>query len=57
MIYKSDVGVADLVGEYLQPATKTVRSFGFYAFKSDVLVIVGKDWDVSKVPAAQVLTQ
>jgi LCP family protein required for cell wall assembly len=57
VVYKSDVGLANLVAQYLPPETKTVRSFTFYSFKTDVLVIVGRDWDIGRVPSAQIQTQ
>jgi LCP family protein required for cell wall assembly len=57
VIYRSDIGLANLATRYLPPGVKVVRSYGFYAFKTDVLVIVGKDWDISKVPAAPIVTQ
>jgi len=57
IIYKSDVGPAQTLATYMPPKTKLVQSRAMYAFDTDVLVIVGKDWDVSKVPAAPVRTQ
>ncbi|HEY5473420.1 MAG TPA: LytR C-terminal domain-containing protein, partial [Candidatus Limnocylindrales bacterium] len=57
VIYKSDVTLANLVAQYLPPGTKVVRGNGMYAFTTDVLVIIGKDWDLSKVPVAPIKTQ
>ena len=57
IIYKADVAAASLVAQFLPPGTTIVQSRGMYAFDSLVLVVIGKDWDVSKVPAAPVLTQ
>jgi LCP family protein required for cell wall assembly len=57
VIYRSDRILAQLVAQYFQPDTKIVPSNGFYTFRTDVLVIVGKDWNLSKVPAAQIQTQ
>ncbi len=57
IIYKTDIGPAQTVATYMPPKTKLVQSRAMYAFDTDVLVIVGKDWDVSKVPAAPVKTQ
>ncbi len=57
IVYKTDSAPAQLVGTYMPRATKLVASRGMYTFTTDVLVIVGKDWDVSKVPAAPVQTQ
>jgi len=57
VVYKTDPSLASSVAQYLMPGTKVVRSNGFYAFNTDVLVVVGKDWDLSKVPAARILTQ
>ncbi len=57
IIYKTDAKAAALVGTYMPPGTTIVQSRGMYSFPSKVLVVVGKDWDVSKVPAAPVVTQ
>jgi polyisoprenyl-teichoic acid--peptidoglycan teichoic acid transferase len=57
VIFKTDATAATLVSSFLPPGARIVQSRGMYAFTGDVLVIVGKDWDVSKVPAAPVVTQ
>ena len=57
IVYKDDLGSAQVVAQSMPPGTKLVQSRGMYAFTTDVLVVVGKDWDVSKVPAAQIQTQ
>ena len=57
VIYKTNTAAASLVAKYLPPGTPIVQSRGMYTFDGNVLVVVGKDWDVSKVPAAPVLTQ
>ena len=57
IIYKTDTAAANLVAKYMPPGTRIVQSRGMYAFSSHVLVVIGKDWDVSKVPAAPVLTR
>ncbi len=33
-----------------------VESRGMYSYPTEILVVVGKDWDASKIPVAQVLT-
>lgn len=57
IIYKTDGGPAQVVASYMPNGTKIVQSRGMYAFTTDILVVVGKDWNVSKVPAAPVKTQ
>ena len=57
VIYKSDSSLARMVAQYLQPGARIVPSRGLYAFKTDILVVVGRDWDVGKVPAAQIQVQ
>lgn len=54
VVYKSEKRAAELVAAALPPGTKLVESRGMYAFESDVLVVVGKDWDVAKVPVSPV---
>ncbi|NTU70563.1 MAG: LCP family protein [Coriobacteriia bacterium] len=57
IIYKTDKAAATLVSQYLPPGTTIVQSRGMYSYTGQILVVVGKDWDVSKVPAATVITQ
>ena len=57
IIYKDDLAAAELVASAMPPGTKIVQSRGMYSFNSDILVVVGKDWDVAKVPAAPVTSQ
>ncbi len=57
VIYKKDKGSAELVLSVLPPGTKLVESRGMYDFDTAVLVVVGKDWDVARVPVAPVKTQ
>jgi len=57
IIYKTDVAAANMVAQYLPIGTTIVPSRGMYTFTGNVLVVVGKDWDISKVPAAPIITQ
>ena len=57
VVYSKDKTSASLVASALPPGTKVVESRGMYSFSGDVLVVVGKDWDVAKVPSAPVNTQ
>jgi LCP family protein required for cell wall assembly len=57
VVYKSDRSLAQSVAQYLPPNAKIVKSFGFYSFKTDVLVIVGKDWNPANVPVVPIQTQ
>jgi LCP family protein required for cell wall assembly len=57
VIYKTDAAAAALVAKYLPPGSRIVQSRGMYSFTGNVLVVIGKDWDVTKVPAATVVTQ
>lgn len=54
VVYKKDRDSATLVASALPPGTKLVESRGMYAFDSDVLVVVGKDWDITRVPVTPV---
>ncbi len=56
VIYKKDKGAAERVLSALPPGTKLVESRGMYAFDTDVLMVVGKDWDLAKVPVTPVQT-
>lgn len=57
IIYKTRTAAANLVGKYLPPGTTIVQSRGMYSYTGEILVVIGKDWNVSKVPAAPVVTQ
>ena len=49
VVYREDRPKAEAVANAL-PAAKVVPSRGMYAFDSDVLVVVGKDWPVGYKP-------
>jgi hypothetical protein len=57
VVYRSDKSLAELVAQYLQPGVKIVPAAGLYTFDGDVLVMVGKDWDLSKAPVAPIQTK
>jgi len=48
--YKTTKAAADNVAQSLPPGTKVVQNNGLQNFSSEVLVIIGQDWDLSKVP-------
>lgn len=54
IVYKTDRNLAQTVAGYMPSGVKIVQSRGMYSFTTDVLIVVGKDWDLSKVPAAPV---
>jgi len=57
VIYRDeDKALAEQVAAALPPGTKVVDSRGMYSFESDILVVVGKDWDITKVPVAPIET-
>jgi len=54
VIYKTSKASAQLVAKYLQPNVQIVQSRGMYTFKTETMVIIGKDWDVNKLPVTNV---
>lgn len=56
VVYKNKKSAANLVAKYLQPNVKIVQSRGMYAFDTETLVIIGKDWDIEKLPVTDVKT-
>lgn len=56
VVYTKDEPAAKLVLQTLPPGTKLVQSRGMYSFNTDILVVVGKDWDLSKVPVTPIKT-
>lgn len=57
VIYKGDdKPLAEQVVSALPPGAKVVDSRSMYSFETDVLVVVGKDWDIAKVPVTPINT-
>jgi hypothetical protein len=57
VVYKTDLAAANAVAACLVPGAKVVKNRGLYTSPTEILVVVGKDWDISKIPAATVTTQ
>jgi LCP family protein required for cell wall assembly len=57
VVYKDNRADAALVATTLPPGARLVESRGMYSFDGDVLVVIGKDWDLAKVPTAPISTQ
>lgn len=57
IVYKTDEAARDLVAKYLASGVKMVQSKGMYEYDSEILVIIGRDWDISKLPVAEVVTK
>lgn len=57
VVYKLAKPKAELVAKYLQPGVKLVESKGMYKYDTEVLVVIGKDWDVEKLPVAEISTR
>lgn len=56
VVYRSDKAAAEQVSKALPPGARLVESRGMYAFDGDVLVVVGKDWDIARVPVTPITT-
>lgn len=57
VVYKKNLAAANAVAAVLVPGAKVVKSRGLYSSPTEILVVVGKDWDMSKIPAASVTTR
>ena len=57
VIYKTNLAAARAVAAALMPGTTIVKNRGLYTSPTEILVVVGKDWDTNKIPAAAVQTQ
>ncbi len=57
VVYTDNKAAAQALAAILPPGAKLVESRGMYSFDTDVLIVVGKDWDVSKVPVTPVTSQ
>lgn len=56
IVFGSDRVAAEQVAKALPSGAKLVESRGLYSFDGDILVVVGKDWDISRVPVAPINT-
>lgn len=54
LVYKTSKTSAQLAAKYIQPGVKLVESRGMYAYDTEVMLIIGKDWDIEKLPVADV---
>jgi LCP family protein required for cell wall assembly len=48
VVYKEDKGAAELVAKQLPSGTEVVASAGRYSYATEILVVVGSDWDPGK---------
>jgi hypothetical protein len=57
VVYKTNLAAAQAIAATLMPGTKIVQNRGLYSSPTEILVVTGKDWDISQIPAAPVTTQ
>ena len=50
IIYKNSLTRAELVAKHLQPGIEIRPSDGAYSFEGDVLLVLGDDWDQTRIP-------
>ena len=48
--YKTSSDAAQVVADCLIPGMKVAQNNGLQDFKTEILVVIGQDWDLSKVP-------
>ena len=53
VVYKENRAHGQLVARHLQPGVEVRASGGTYVFEGDVLIVIGSDWDLEKVPLSQ----
>jgi len=56
IVYKENKAAAELVAQYLPDNTKIVESRGMYRYDTEIMLVLGSDWDIAKVPVADVKT-
>ena len=56
VVYKTDRAAAEQLAAALMPGTTVVESRGMYSFPTEILLVVGKDWDAGEIPVAPVST-
>lgn len=57
LVYKEDQAALGLVAKYLPGTVKQVQSKGMYTYESEIMLVIGKDWDITKLPVAEVRTE
>lgn len=57
IVYKTNKAAAELLAKYVQPNVKIVESRGMYAYDTELMLVCGKDWDLTKVPVVEVQTE
>jgi len=56
VIFNDNRQAAELVAQFMPEATRVVQARGMFHFDTEVLVILGSEWDISTVPVADVVT-
>ncbi|MCL2525970.1 MAG: LCP family protein [Coriobacteriia bacterium] len=57
IIFRDSREGAELIAQFMPDATRIVQSRGMFRFDTDVLVILGTEWDITQVPVADVVTE
>jgi len=57
VVYRDNRQAAELVAQFMPEATRVVQSRGMFRFDSEVLVILGSEWDITQVPVADVSSE
>jgi len=57
VVYTDNRQAAELVAQFMPAATRVVQSRGMFRFESEVLVILGSEWDLSEVPVVDVTSE
>lgn len=57
LVYKDDEAALGLVAKYLPATVKQVQSKGMYTYDSEIMLVIGKDWDITKLPVAEVRSE
>ena len=56
VIFNENRQAAELVAQFMPEATRIVQARGMFHFNTEVLVILGSEWDIGAVPVADVVT-
>ncbi|MCL2606598.1 MAG: LCP family protein [Coriobacteriia bacterium] len=57
VVYRDNRDAANLALRFMPEASRIVQSRGMFRFDSDILVILGTEWDISDVPVADVTSE
>lgn len=57
IVYTDNRDAAELAARFMPEPTRIVQSRGMFTFNTDILVILGTEWDIGGVPVADIISE